>query len=136
MGQPKVPLPPNDYNQEQAVLDGKGITNNPVTKSDLHNAVRDINGNSYPSSGASSGVFLPYTIQNGTPTFTGGGIYIEGNADVVLSTGIGSSGSPLQIYTITQGSRPTTVVKVDPGNNQTFFTSGGNTRDHHAAFQK
>jgi Tfp pilus assembly protein PilX len=125
-GQPKVPLPSNDYNQEQAVLDGKGVATNPVSKSDLHNAVRDISGNAYPSAGASSGVFLPYSVQNGTPTFNGGGIYIEGNAGVVLSTGSGSGGSLQQIYTITQGGT-TTVVKVDPGNNKTFFTSGGNT---------
>ena len=128
MGQPAVPLPPNDYNQEQAVLDGKGIANNPVTKSDLHNAVRDINGNSYPSSGASSGVFLPYSIQNGTPTFTGGGIYIEGNSTVVLSTATGPSGSAQQVYLIKQGSPAvTTTVTVDPGNNQTTVVSGGNT---------
>jgi hypothetical protein len=119
-------LPSNDYNQEQAVLDGKGVATNPVSKSDLHNAVRDISGNAYPSSGAASGVFLPYSVQNGTPTFNGGGIYIEGNAGVVLSTGSGSGGSLQQIYTITQGGT-TTVVKVDPGNNKTFFTSGGNT---------
>lgn len=125
-GQPQIPLPPNDYNQEQAVLDGKGVASNPVSKSDLHNAVKDINGNSYPSAGAGSGVFLPYSVQNGTATFNGGGIYIEGNAGVVLSTGTGSGGSQQQIYTITQGST-TTVVKVDPGNNQTIFTSGGNT---------
>jgi hypothetical protein len=124
MAQPKVPLPPNDYNQEQAVLDGKGITNNPVSKSDLHNAVRDINGNSYPSSGASSGVFLPYNMVNGTPTFTGGGIYIEGNANVVLSTGTGTQ----QIFTITQGTPAvTTVVKVDPTANVTTITTGGTT---------
>lgn len=128
MGQPKVPLPPNDYNQEQAVLDGKGIANNPVTKSDLHNAVKDINGNAYPSSGASTGVFLPYTVQNGTPTFTGGGIYIEGNSNVVLSTATGPNNSPQQVYTITQGNPAvTTTVKVDPGNNQTTVISGGNT---------
>ena len=128
MGQPKVPLPPNDYNQEQAVLDGKGVANNAVTKSDLHNAVKDIHGTAYPSGGASTGVFLPYTIQDGTPTFTGGGIYIEGNSNVVLSTATGPSNSPQQIYTITQGSPAvTTTVKVDPGNNQTTVTSGGNT---------
>lgn len=128
MGQPQVPLPPNDYNQEQAVLDGKGVANNPVQKSDLHNAVRDAKGNAYPSSGATTGVFLPYTIQNGTPTFTGGGIYIEGNSTVVLSTATGPGGSAQQVYTITQGSPAvTTVVNVDPGNNQTTFTSGGNT---------
>jgi len=123
-GQPKVPLPANDYNQEQAVLDGKGVASNPVSKNDLRNAVKDINGNAYPSAGASSGVFLPYNVVNGTPTFTGGGIYIEGNANVVLSTGTGSQ----QIFTITQGSPAvTTVVKVDPTANVTTVTSGGNT---------
>ena len=128
MGQPKVPLPPNDYNQEQAVLDGKGVANNPVTKSDLRNAVKDINGNAYPASGASSGVFLPYSNQNGTPTFNGGGIYIEGNSSVVLSTATGPNNSPQQIYQITQGNPAvTTTVKVDPGNNQTTVTSGGST---------
>jgi Tfp pilus assembly protein PilX len=126
-GQPTVPLPTNDYNQEQAVLDGMGATNNPVTKPALHSALKDVNGTSYPSGGASSGVFLPYSIQNGTPTFNGGGIYIEGNAGVVLSTatGPGPGNSPLQVYTITQGG-VTTVVKV--GNNQTIVTSGGNTQ--------
>lgn len=128
MGQPTVPLPPNDYNQEQAVLDGKGVATNPVTKSDLHNAVRDVNGNAYPSAGASSGVFLPYSVQNGTPTFNGGGIYIEGNSTVVLSTATGPSSSPVQVFTITNGSPAvTTIVKVDPGNNLTTVTSGGNT---------
>lgn len=129
MGQPKVPLPPNDYNQEQAVLDGKGVANNNgVSKNDLHNAVKDIKGNAYPSGGASTGVFLPYTIQNGKPTFTGGGIYIEGNSNVVLSTATGPGGSAQQVYTITQGSPAvTTVVNVDPGNNLTTVTSGGNT---------
>jgi hypothetical protein len=128
MGQPSVPLPPNDYNQEQAVLDGKGVASNPVTKSDLHSAVKDVHGNSYPSSGASSGVFLPYSIQDGTPTFTGGGIYIEGNSTVVLSTATGPNGSPQQIYQIKQGSPAvTTTVTVDPGNNVTTVVSGGST---------
>jgi hypothetical protein len=128
MGQPKVPLPPNDYNQEQAVLDGKGVANSPVSKSDLHNAVKDVKGNAYPSGGATTGVFLPYTIQDGTPTFTGGGIYIEGNSNVVLSTATGPNNKPQQVYTITQGSPAvTTVVTVDPGNNQTTVVSGGNT---------
>lgn len=124
-GQPKLQLPPNDYNQEQAVLDGIGVTTNPVTKAALHNALKDISGNSYPSGGASSGVFLPYSLQGGVQTLNGGGIYIEGNAGVVLSTGTGPSNSLLQIYTITQGG-VTTVVKV--GNNQTIVTSGGNTQ--------
>jgi len=123
LGQPKVPLPPNDYNQEQAVLDGKGVSNNPVTKSDLHNSVKDIKGNSYPSSGASSGVYLPYSTQNGQTTFNGGGIYVEGNATVTLATATGANSSPQQVYTITQGATTTTIT-VDAGNNQTTVTSG------------
>ena len=127
-GQPKVPLPPNDYNQEQAVLDGKGVATNPVNKSDLHANVRDINGNAYPSAGASSGVFLPYTIQNGQKTFAGGGIYIEGDSSVVLSTASGPGGSAQQVYTIKQGSPAvTTTIVVDPGNNLTTISSGSTT---------
>jgi Tfp pilus assembly protein PilX len=127
-GSPAVPLPQNDYNQERAVLDGKGGTT-PVTKSDLHTYVKDINGNPYPSGGASSGVFLPWSMQDGQPTFTGGGIYVEGNASVVLSTGTGPNNSPTQVYKITQGSSPgvLTTVVVDAGNNATEVTTGGNT---------
>jgi Tfp pilus assembly protein PilX len=127
-GQPTVPLPPNDYNQERAVLDGKGISSSPVTKSDLHNSVSDINGNPYPNAGATSGVFLPYQTVNGQPTITGGGIFVEGNANVVLSTGTGPSNSPTQIYTITQGTPAvTTTVTIDKNNNATTVTSGGKT---------
>jgi Tfp pilus assembly protein PilX len=124
MGQPTVPLPPNDYNQERAVLDGKGVSNTPVTKSDLHNSVKDVNGTAYPSSGASSGVFLPYSVQNGVPTLNGGGIYVEGSATVKLSTATGAGGSPQQVYTIKQG-LTTTTVTVDPGNNLTTVNTGG-----------
>ncbi|HMC29684.1 MAG TPA: hypothetical protein VKL99_02545 [Candidatus Angelobacter sp.] len=124
-GQSKVPLPQNDYNQERAVLDGKGISNNPVTKSDLHNALVDVNGNPYPSSGASSGVFLPIATVNGQKTFAGGGIFVEGNSNVVLSTGTGPSNLPTQVYTITQGSPAvTTTIVVDKGNNQTTINGG------------
>ncbi|HEU4415364.1 MAG TPA: hypothetical protein VFT65_11325 [Candidatus Angelobacter sp.] len=126
-GQSTIPLPPNDYNQERAVLDGKGTGGTQVSKQDLHNSVRDINGNAYPNAGANSGVFLPYTIQNGQPTFSGGGIYVEGNANVVLSTATGGNSSPLQVYTISQGSPAVvTTVTVDPGNNRTTVNSGGN----------
>src|ERR1051325_7015622 len=124
-GQPKVPLPPNDYNQEQAVLDGKGIAKNPVSKSDLHNALVDVNGNPYPSGGASTGVFLPIATVNGQKTFTGGGIFVEGNANVVLSPGTGPSNSPTQIYSTAQGSPAvTTTIVIDKGNNQTTINGG------------
>jgi Tfp pilus assembly protein PilX len=127
-GQNTVPLPPNDYNQERAVLDGKGASNSPVTKQDLHNNVSDIHGNPYPNSGATSGVFLPYQMVNGQNTITGGGIFVEGNANVVLSTGTGPNSSPTQIYTITQGSPAvTTTVVIDKNNNSTSVTSGSTT---------
>jgi len=122
LSQPKVPLPPNDYNQEQAVLDGKGVANGAVTNSALHNGLMNINQSAYPSGGASSGVYLPYTIQNGVPTFTGGGIYVQGNAGITLST-TGKSG---QVYTITQGSTTTTIT-VDPVAGTTTVVSGNKT---------
>jgi Tfp pilus assembly protein PilX len=123
-GQSAIPLPPNDYNQERAVLDGKGTGSSQVTKSDLHNSVRDINGAAYPNAGAASGVFLPYSIVSGQPTFNGGGIYLEGNSTVVLSTATGVGNSKQQVYKITQGG-VTTTITVDPGNNKTFVNSGG-----------
>ncbi|MBZ5520824.1 MAG: hypothetical protein LAP21_01065 [Acidobacteriia bacterium] len=127
LGQPSVPLPPNDYNQKRAVLDGIGSSSSPVSKSDLNNYVRDINKAKYPNSGAASGVFLPYTVDgSGNATFSGGGIYVEGNANVTLST----SGTTMQVYTITQGST-TTTIRIDPaangGSGQTQVVSGSTT---------
>jgi len=131
LGQPKVPLPPNSYNQERAVLDSMGTNNTQPSKQDLANSnLKDITGTSYPKNGTSSGVFLPYTTDNqGNPTgFAGGGILVEGDAKVTLSTGANGTA---QIYTIVQGST-TTIVTVDNGGNNngtgtTTFTSGGNT---------
>ncbi|MBI3669730.1 MAG: hypothetical protein HY237_08125 [Acidobacteria bacterium] len=121
-GQPSIPLPPNDYNQERAVLDGIGTGSSPVTKNDLNSAVRDINGNPYPNSGATSGVWLPYTVDavTGATTFTGGGIYVEGDSQVTLS----ASGSSAEVWTFKQG-LTTTTVTVDPSSNTTTIVSGG-----------
>lgn len=115
LGQPSVPLPANDFNQERAVLDGMGASSSPVTNSDLHNALKNASGTPYPSGGASSGVFLPIQTVDGQPTITGGGIYVQGNASVVLST----SGSNAQVYTITQGTNPatTTTIVTNPTGN-------------------
>jgi hypothetical protein len=110
-GQATVPLPTNDFNQQRAVLDGKGTAGQP-TQSDLHNSLIDAKGVPYPSSGKpTTGVFLPYST-NGSgnnPTFNGGGIMVEGDATVVLTP----SGTAGQIYSITQGSATTTVT-IDP----------------------
>jgi hypothetical protein len=120
LNQPSVPLPSNDFNQKRAVLDGMGSDTSPVSKSDLHNALQDANGHPYPSSGTSSGVFLPIQTVNGQPSVTGGGFYVEGNASVVLSAPAGTS---QQVYTITQGiPAVTTTIITDPN---ASFGSGG-----------
>jgi len=122
LGQPKVPLPPNDFNQERAAVDGRGSGGAQVTNTDLHNNMKNISGTAYPSTGTTSGVYLPYSIASGTPTFTGGGIYIEGNASVTLST----SGTTGEVYTITQGSTTTTIT-VNNSTNTTTVVSGSTT---------
>jgi hypothetical protein len=120
LGQPSVPLPNNDFNQKRAVLDGMGNNASPVTKTDLHNALQDAGGHQYPASGASSGVFLPIQTVNGVPTITGGGIYVEGNASVVLSA---PAGTGQQVYTITQGN-PATTTTVITNPNASIGNSG------------
>ena len=112
LGQATVPLPTNDFNQQRAVLDGKGTGGQP-SPSELNNALRDAKGNPYPNSATkpSNGVFLPYSVDGSgnNPTFTGGGIMVEGDANVVLSP----SGAAGQVYQITQGSTTTTIT-IDP----------------------
>jgi Tfp pilus assembly protein PilX len=134
LGQNKVPLPLNDFNQERAVLDGKGNSNTQVQASDLNSAVRDVKGNKYPNNNAvkSPGVWLPYTVDShgNNPTFSGGGILVEGDANVVLSTS--SSPSASQIYTIKQGGTTTTITVTPtpggaPGSGTTTVVSGSDT---------
>ncbi len=109
LGQPTVPLPTNDFNQQRAVLDGKGTGGQP-SQSELNTTLRDARGNSYPSSGKpATGVFMPVSNASGVPTFTGGGIMVEGDANVTLTP----SGAAGQTYQITQGSTTTTIT-IDP----------------------
>jgi len=117
-----VPLPPNDFNQEQAVLDGKGLAAGAVTNAQLNAVLQNVHGTAYPAGGAASGVYLPYKTIAGVPMFTGGGIYVQGNATVKLS----ASGASAQVYTITQGGTVTTVT-IDPVANTTTMVSGGTT---------
>ena len=135
-GQASVPLPTDDYNQEQAVLDGKGTASGAPTNAQLHASLMNASKTAYPSAGAASGVYLPYQIVAGVPTFTGGGIYIQGNASVKLSTSgsctknangtCAAGGSYSQIYSITQGGTTTTVT-VNLGTNTTTMVTGGNS---------
>jgi hypothetical protein len=127
LGQPKAPLPPNDFSQEWAVLDGRGTETTSPANSDLNAHLLDISGTPYPTAGATSGVYLGYTSSNGTNTMTGGGIYVQGDATTQLSIGTDSSGNPTQIYTITQGSTTTTVT-TDATANTTTVQSGNTTQ--------
>jgi hypothetical protein len=123
LGQPALPLPANDFNQRRAVLDGVGSGGAP-TNAEMHNVLKNVSKTPYPSSGASSGVFVPYNVDatTGQATFTGGGILVEGNATVTLTT----SGSSGQVYTITQGGT-TTQITIDNAANQTVVSSGTNS---------
>jgi Tfp pilus assembly protein PilX len=104
-------LPTNSYSQEQAVVDGIGAS--PATQTSLNGALKDASGVAYPSSGTpSSGVFLPYSINasTGAKTFTGGGILVQGDAQVTLKPG---NTSTAEVYTIVQGGATTTIT-IDP----------------------
>jgi Tfp pilus assembly protein PilX len=105
-GQNAVPLPPNDFSQKRAVLDGQGTDTSKVQFSDLNAKLRDISRTSYPSGGTNTGVFLPYTVDGSgnNPTFSGGGIYVEGDAKVTLAPGATSNS---QTYTIVQNGTTT-----------------------------
>jgi len=138
LGQPAVTLPANDFSQKWAVLDGVGCGEggstcgssappNP-TNANLNSYLKNISGTSYPTGGATSGVYLPYcTTGSGCTkpyTITGGGIYVEGNASISLSIGKDSSNNLTQTYSITQGSTTTTVT-TNIGANTTTVQQGG-----------
>jgi Tfp pilus assembly protein PilX len=126
LGQPEVPLPPNEFSQEWAVLDGKGCgegsnvcgssTSPPppsLTDANLNASLKNASGVPYPSTGASSGVYMNYTTNSGVNSMAGGGFYVEGNAGVTLST----SGASAQVFAISQTSgstTTTTTITTDP----------------------
>src|SRR5262249_10201843 len=94
LSQQKVTLPTNSFNQESAVLNGRGAApdGSPLPKPsmpDMSKALNLINGTPYPGSGTApkSGVYLPYTpASGGNPaTFNGGGILVSGDASVKLN---------------------------------------------------
>ncbi len=124
-GQPSVPLPNNDYNQKRAVLDGIGTGGTPVSNLEMNGVLRDASGNKYPVTGAASGVWVPYSVDPVTnaKTLTGGGIYVEGDASVVLST----SGAGAEVFSVTQGG-VTTTITVDPIAGTTTIVSGATTQ--------
>jgi Tfp pilus assembly protein PilX len=96
----------------------------------------------------SNGVYLAYSPTTETagcltpPCMTGGGIYVEGNASILLTPGTDSSGNNTQIYTITQvngSTTATTTITTDVAANTTTvansisITSHGNTTTTNAS---
>jgi hypothetical protein len=142
LGQAPITPPRDSFNQERAVLDGMGTTDTQPSQAELGASLRNmlaggVSGTPYPATGAqpSTGVFLPVSTTAAacglkpTPCITGGGVFVQGNADsVVMSTATGplSSGShPEQVFTITQGGTTTTVTLDLVG--QTTTISNGTT---------
>jgi len=140
LNQPSVALPPNDFSQKWAVLDGKGCGEGGTTcgsgpppaptNANLNANLKNRQGTSYPIGGASSGVYLPYCTGGAgctnPNTINGGGIYVAGDASVQMNVGTDASSHPTQIYTITQGSTTTTVT-TNIQANTTTVTSGSST---------
>lgn len=123
---PSIPLPPNDFSQKWAALDGKGTGegSSSPTSAQMNSVLKNISGTAYPTGGAISGVYLPYSSVSGVNTVSGGGIYVEGDASSVqLSTGTDLLGNPTQIFTITQGATSTTIT-TDLAANLTTVKSG------------
>jgi hypothetical protein len=142
--------PPSDsYNQEQAVLDGKGAapcTSNPCGNGSrtppsgtLLSTMKTVSGVQYPASGsAPTGVYLPmYTNSNGQLTLgsdpalggdgMAGGFFVNGNASVTLNATVDSANNPTQTYIINQGGTTTTIV-VDTATNSTTVSSGSSSQ--------
>jgi Tfp pilus assembly protein PilX len=144
LGQTAIALPQNSFSQKQAVLDGVGAppacTTSPCWDSAMNAALKKADpAQSYPSGGASSGVFMPYSTVAGTgvgecdsvapPCIKGGGIYVKGNAAVTLtaSTGTGPlAGHSLQVVTVVQ-SGTTSTVTIDLTSNTTTFAQGSSS---------
>ncbi len=143
VNQAVINQPTDSYSQSWAVLDGTGCgedsttcggasTPSTPTAAQLSAVLKDINQNPYPSTGATSGVYLNYITNPNTNqlTMAGGGIYVEGNASILLAaqTGPAPNNDPQQVISITQGSTTTTMT-VDPVANTTVLMvqPGGTT---------
>ena len=118
-----VTLPANSFAQEWAVLDGKGCGEDQTTcggatappaptSAQLNALLQNVNQTAYPSTGAGSGVYLPYACTGGNCSLNpaAGGIYVEGSdssisTSVTFSTANGAGGSSnpsAQVFTIGQ----------------------------------
>jgi hypothetical protein len=130
LGANAITPPANSYSQKYAVIDGYGATT--YTTAQMGQYLKDVNGNAYSGG---TGVYLPYSGSNyGGVGGIGGGIYVEGNASILLTPGTDSATppNPTQIYTITQGSGTcpgsnctVTTVTINSKTKQTTMVSAG-----------
>ena len=140
LGANAVPLPTNDYDQKEAVLDGLGTvwtSSTTLAQQDalMHTTLQTQSGTAYPSAGTTNpGVYMPYTttsvVTASCPSppcrvMTGGGIYVEGSANSVVLSTANAGGHNQQVFTITQGTSTstTTTITVDLPNLTTTFAS-------------
>jgi Tfp pilus assembly protein PilX len=132
LGQNPIAVPTNSVSQEWAVIDGKGVgeTGSP-TLSSLTGAATN---SAYTGS---NGVYLPVTSTStqfppgcaGPKCMTGGGIYVEGNANAVTLTAgsvtVGGVAHPTQVIQIVQGSTTTTITEDLTAQTTTYQTNSG-----------
>ena len=119
-----VPLPSNVYAQQLAVLNSTGLTDSTFTSAQPTTSQLTANlrtaSNTAPgttSGTLNSGVYV--SSSDGT-NITGGGIYVQGNADDVR---LSVTGTNTQVYTITQGSNTTTITIVPPSSSSAGTTT-------------
>lgn len=132
VAQNPLPQPSDSYSQKWAAVDGKGMgeADATPTNADLNANLKTVSGTPYPTTGATSGVYINYQTVNGKLTMAGGGLYVESSPSINTSITLSTSGASAQVFTITQGSTTTTMT-VDPlannGTGSTVVTSGGST---------
>ena len=131
VSQPAVPLPTNSFNQEEAVIDGNGTLYSSAPTTAQLSVLTNAAGQAY-SGATTSGVF----VNQGTtaaacgtktpPCMNGGGLFVQGGADVQLIP----SGSTAQVYKVTQNGTTATIT-INPAANSgagtTVVTQGGST---------
>jgi Tfp pilus assembly protein PilX len=69
LGAPKINLPNDSFSQKEAVLDSLGNGLTATTPTQMNAILKDASGTKYPTTPPSTGVFLPYYDNGGTPTF-------------------------------------------------------------------
>jgi Tfp pilus assembly protein PilX len=137
LNQTAVPLPTNNFNQEEAVIDGKGTlwpqTETSAQATAALGVLQNPNGSTYASTGGAQGVYFYKDATAGTtpgtcqgtvppPCLAGGGFFVKGGADVQLIP----SGATAQVYKITQNGATTTIT-IDPAANGGVGTTVVNT---------